>query len=85
MTENLEVVDLETLCEGGLFREKVYREKVSQTDWEQFADKEVLIKGCGNIPIPTWAFMSVAAILAGKAKTVYYGEKAKPILVYPQS
>ncbi len=84
MPTDLEVIDIETLCEGGLFREKIFREKVEGLDWEQYAGKEVLVKGCGNIPVPTWAYMAVSSIVSGKAKRVFYGEVAKPISVFPQ-
>ncbi len=79
----MEVIDIEQMCEGGIFREKVFREKVSGIDWKQYAGKEVLVKGCGNIPIPTWAYMVVASLVAEKANKVLYGEKAKPISVFP--
>jgi len=79
---DFEVIDLEALCEQGLFREQVFRSHMSQMDWSHYAGKEVLVKGCGNIPIPTWAYMFVAMQAGQKAKAVWYGEAAKPILVY---
>lgn len=83
MVENYEVIDIQNMCEGGLFREKPFREKLSETDWEQYAGKDVLIKGCGAIPVPTWAYMVVTSFVAAKANKVVYGEVAKPISVYP--
>lgn len=80
-----EVVDLEKMCEGGLFREKIFRDKLSQTDWGAYEGKDVLVKGCGNIPIPTWAYMAVSSRLVGKASKVLYGEAGKPISVFPGS
>lgn len=77
-----EVIDLEKMCDGGLFREQIFRQKVQEIDWGKFEGKEVLVKGCGNIPIPTWAYMLAATAAARKAKAVWYGEAAKPIAVY---
>jgi len=82
---NFELIDIEKMCEGGLFREKDFRERVNQTNWDQYANKEVLVKGCGSIPIPTWAYMLVATQASKKAKKVLYGEASRPILVFPEN
>lgn len=79
-----EVIDIEKMCDGGIFREQAFRQAISGIDWGKFAGKDVLVKGCGNIPIPTWAYMLVAAGAAQKARSVSYGEAAKPIPVFGQ-
>jgi len=79
-----EVIDIEKFCGEGIFREKSFRDQIKEFNWNQFSEKEVLVKGCGNIPVPTWAYMLVATRASSKAKKVFYGEVAKPILVFPQ-
>ena len=81
---NLEVIDLEKMCDGGIFREQAFRQAVQAIDWGKYSGKDVLVKGCGNIPIPTWAYMLAAVSAAQKAKSVSYGEAAKPISVFGQ-
>ena len=66
----------------GILREKSFREKLKSIDWTQYDGKKILVKGCGAVPAPTWAYMLVAAYLANHADYVGYGEGCSSVTVY---
>lgn len=78
----METVDPRDLIAGGIFRESDFRTAVKAFDWTKFRDKPVLIQGCGTKTLPTWVFLVVTAELAPYAKSISYGEIARPIPVY---
>jgi hypothetical protein len=71
--------------EGGIISETAFFEKVDKFDWEQYRNQRVLVKGCGTTIIPPWAFMTVAARLAGVAKKVRYGNEHSSITVFSRT
>ena len=66
-------------------KEKVFREKVATIDWSQYADKRVLIKGCSEVPIPTWAFLILTAQLAQYVERIYFGELRSAVKIFTRS
>ena len=81
---NLEVFNIESdlLKNAYLLKEDDFREAVEKYQWNRFKGKEVLIKGCGNVVIPVWAYMIVATRLQEVSRAVYFGESSKPIPVW---
>ena len=63
------------------------REKtiLDHIDWTQYDGKKILVKGCGSVPAPTWAYMLVAAYLANHADYVGYGEGCSSVTVYKRA
>lgn len=78
----MEIFEIERFARDGVLEEESFRRALDQFDWTKYNGREVLIKGCAEILIPTWAYVVVAARLANHAKKVYYGEVQKPIPVY---
>ena len=75
-------LDISQFAEGGIIREESFRRGVENFDWKQFQGKRVLIAGCAQIPIPTWAYMMVTAKLAQYAESINYGEVTAPLTIY---
>ena len=75
-------LDITQFAEGGIIREESFRRAVEDFDWKQFQGKRVLIPGCAQIPVPTWAYIMVAAKLAQFAASINYGEVTSPVAVY---
>ena len=75
-------LDISQFAEGGIIREESFRRGVENFDWKQFQGKRVLIAGCAQIPIPTWAYMMVTAKLAQFADSINYGEVTAPLTIY---
>ncbi|MBC7552856.1 MAG: DUF2480 family protein [Taibaiella sp.] len=51
-------------------------------DVAEYADKRVVIKGCGDTPIPEAAYVTVTAQLRPVVKSLMYGEPCSTVPVY---
>ncbi len=49
---------------------------------EQYKDKRVMIKGCGDIEIPASAFVEATAMLKPYVKSIMYGEACSNVPIY---
>ena len=74
--------EIEKMLEMGILREDPFREKIKNWDWGQYRGRQVLIKGCSSVPIPTWAYLIVAAHLSQVADEVLYGEEKGYTLIF---
>jgi hypothetical protein len=77
--------DLESFAENGILREQSVREAFARHDWEQYRDKAVHIRGCGNILVPTWAYLMTASHLAQYARKITFGEEQSPMSIFVRS
>lgn len=71
--------DLEAVLGEEIFREETLRRKLETLDWSQFKDQPVLIRGCGRMLIPTWAYLVCALELSRVASKLYFGDEHAPI------
>ena len=81
----MHVIDMADFADGGLIREKSFITQVEALDIDSFSGEEVFIKGCAGMPIPTWAFMMLAARVAQVADMITFGEESAPFVVYERS
>jgi hypothetical protein len=77
--------DLETFADHGVLREQSVREAFARHDWQQYRDKTVHVRGCGQILVPTWAYLMTAAYLAQVARKITFGEEQAPMLLFDRS
>lgn len=47
-----------------------------------YADKRIVLKGCGDLPIPAEAYLEATNILLPVAKSIMYGEPCSTVPVY---
>ena len=78
----METVHLDDFLEDGILKEKPFREKVRQTDWSNFKNTRVLIKGCTDVPVPTWAYLIITAHLSQTVERIYFGELRSAVKIY---
>ncbi len=78
----LKKLDLTDFIEDGILREKAFRQRLSEFDWSIYQDETVLIKGCSETPLPTWAFMVVTAQLIPVARRILFGEPCSAVPIY---
>ena len=78
----METIYLNDFLDDGILKEKKFREKVANIDWSQYSDKRVLIKGCSEVPIPTWAYLILTAELAQFVKRIYFGELRSAVKIF---
>jgi len=76
------IIDPEHFLSDGVFFEGQFLEKAEKFDWEQYRNKQVLVRGCNSAIIPPWAFMYISGKLAVLAKSVRYGNEHDNIVVY---
>lgn len=61
---------------------ELYKEIVDSLDVSEFADKRLIIKGCGNLPVPRAAFLMLTNKLRPIAKSIMYGEACSTVPIY---
>lgn len=49
---------------------------------ENFADKRVVVKGCGDLPIGEFAYLEITKMLRPVAKSIMYGEPCSTVPIF---
>lgn len=57
-------------------------QNIASIDKEEYTDKRVVIKGCGDIDIPAEAYVAITALLQPVVKSLMYGEPCSTVPVY---
>lgn len=55
---------------------------IDSIDASEFADKRIVVKGCGDLPIGEFAYMEVTKKLRPVAKSIMYGEPCSTVPIY---
>lgn len=64
------------------FEDILFERALNRLDMEQFRDQRVVVKGCGDIKIPTSAFVNFAYKLSKVAKSIMYGEPCSTVPIF---
>jgi Protein of unknown function (DUF2480) len=56
--------------------------KINEIDVTEYTDKRVVIKGCGDTPIPDAAYVAVTHHLRPVVKSLMYGEPCSTVPIY---
>ena len=60
----------------------VIRKNISAIDTSEYADKRVVIKGCGDVQIPESAYVAITQHLRPVVKSLMYGEPCSTVPIY---
>ncbi|MFZ1330256.1 MAG: DUF2480 family protein [Chitinophagaceae bacterium] len=60
----------------------LFLKNLSAIDVNGFADKKVVIKGCGETPIGDYVYMEITKLLRPVVKSIMYGEPCSTVPVY---
>jgi hypothetical protein len=60
----------------------LFLKNISSIDASEFADKRVVIKGCGETPIDEFAYTEATRVLMPVAKSIMYGEPCSTVPVF---
>ena len=63
-------------------KKHVLLQRVEKLDINEYADKRVVIKGCGETPIPDIAYVAITAHLRPVVKSLMYGEPCSTVPIY---
>ena len=57
-------------------------QRIKEIDTTEYADKRVVIKGCGDEPVPDAAYVAITVRLRPVAKSLMYGEPCSTVPIY---
>lgn len=60
----------------------LFQKSLAEIDLSTYRDAKVIIKGCGNYPIPEFAYVEVTRLLHGVAGSIMYGEPCSTVPLY---
>lgn len=60
----------------------LFLRNISSINKNEFADKRVVIKGCGDVPIGDFAYAEITKLLLPLVKSLMYGEACSTVPVY---
>ncbi len=60
----------------------IWEEKIEKFDFSIYAEKRVVIKGCGRINVPLYAYARACERLQEYAKLLFYGEACSNVPVW---
>lgn len=61
---------------------QLFLKNLQQINIDEFADKRVVIKGCGDVTIGEFAYMEITRKLRPVAKSIMYGEPCSTVPIY---
>jgi hypothetical protein len=68
--------DLETL------ETVLYNEVLNKLDVSPYQDARIVVKGCGDLPVPKAAYVQLTSLLRPVAKSIMYGEPCSTVPLY---
>jgi hypothetical protein len=60
----------------------LYQQALAEINAEEYRDKRIVIKGCGDKDVPTFAYVELTRILTPVAKSIMYGEPCSTVPVF---
>lgn len=60
----------------------LFQRKLSEINTQIYEGKKIVIKGCGDLPIPTFAYTELTRLLKPLAQTIMYGEPCSTVPIY---
>lgn len=61
---------------------KIIIDGINTIDKEEYTDKRVVLKGCGDTPIPETAYVAATQYLLPVVKSLMYGEPCSTVPIY---
>lgn len=62
--------------------ESLFQRSLNELDINQYKDARIVVKGCGDIYVPSSAYVHVTALLRPVAKSIMYGEPCSTVPLY---
>jgi hypothetical protein len=68
--------------DAGVLETVLFVKEVAALDVEQYRDQRVVIKGCGDVPVPVSAYVELTQKLTPVAKSLMFGEPCSTVPIY---
>ena len=75
-------ISMDDFLDGGILKEKSFRKQVAEIDRSQYKGDRVLVRGCSEVPVPTWAYLILTAQLAQFVDRIYFGELRSAVKIF---
>jgi len=66
------------------FHKSEFLKNINMINVDDFQNKRIVVKGCGDLPIGEFAYLEIAKILRPVAKSIMYGEPCSTVPIYKQ-
>lgn len=76
------VANMVVFGDEALLEYSLYKEALAAIDLESFSGRPVVIKGCGDLPVPESAYVEITRLIRPYAKTIMYGEPCSTVPLY---
>ncbi|NTS40068.1 DUF2480 family protein [Flavisolibacter sp. BT320] len=63
----------------------LFLQNIAAIDATTFADKRIVVKGCGDVPVGAFAYAELTKHLLPHVKSIMYGEPCSTVPVYKKS
>jgi hypothetical protein len=63
----------------------LYNEILNKLDISDYKDARIVVKGCGNLPVPKSAYVQITSMLRPVAKSIMYGEPCSTVPLYKKA
>lgn len=60
----------------------LFNESLSKIDIATFQNERVIVKGCGKLPVPEYAYVEITRLLKPVVKTLMFGEACSSVPIY---
>jgi len=63
-------------------RQQLFLQRIDAINAEEFVDKRIVVKGCGDVPIGEFAYLAITKKLMPVAKSIMYGEPCSTVPIF---
>jgi len=63
----------------------LFLKNLSAINVEDFVDKRIVIKGCGDLPVGEFAYLEITKLLRPVAKSIMYGEPCSTVPIFKKA
>ena len=60
----------------------VFLKNINRINLDEFRDKRIVVKGCGDIPVGDFAYLEITRLLRPVAKSIMYGEPCSIVPIF---
>ncbi len=65
-----------------ILEDALFRQALSKIDLNEYKDQRIVVKGCGDIPVPVSAYVEITRLFRPIAKSIMYGEPCSTVPLY---